>query len=177
MHALVRIAAIELSSELLSGIFVETFCCPRGTAWANLRVLLCALDPGPTMPKAPPVCRRERSFPLTQIGRFSFVRIKLKEPHSFAATTGPICNGAHLAGDDREQKTALRRRTLRLKSISPAQPSHCPTFNVQPNTNVQPFGAPNERNRATVKRCNLEGEARRRVRGLGVCCERVNVCW
>ena len=79
------------------------------------------------------------------------------------------CNGGRHAGDDTDQG----RRTLRLKSLSPAQPSHRPTFTS--NLDVQGFSAPNERKRAGVNWCNLEGEKRRRVGGLSVCFGRANV--
>ena len=59
------------------------------------------------------------------------------------------------------------QRILRLKNLSPAQPPpHRPTFTA--SVNAQSFSVPNERDGAGVETCNLKGETRRRVSGMGV---------
>jgi hypothetical protein len=75
---------------------------PKDLLWPVLQIILGSgkniIEAGPTMPKALPVCRCERSLPLTQIRAISSCAYQTnkKNPHPFAQTMGPICNGAAL---------------------------------------------------------------------------------
>ena len=88
-----RTCSVESSSILL--------CRPRGIAWVNLCLHPATLTPGPMMARPPPLWWRERSFPLTLIGRFLIVSIKPKEPSPLCTEDGSYLRGTHLAGQAR----------------------------------------------------------------------------
>ena len=71
---------------------------------------------------------------------------------------------------ERFQFANLIRRVAHAKRAAAEKPltgSTVTPSNIQTDTNVQPFSAPNGRNRAMVKWCNREGETGRRDSDAG----------
>jgi hypothetical protein len=85
---------------------------------------------------------------LTELPIFQ-IALQQKDPAPLAQKMGPICNGIHLAGDDRDQKVgSLATHTAPEKPLT-GSTSHGPTFTS--NVNVRSFSAPDE-----AQRCKRE---------------------
>ena len=89
------------AANLLSGIFLDTFVPPTRDRMGKPLSSPCDLDPRSHDGQATPLWWRERSFPLTLIGRFLIVSIKPKEPSPLCTEDGSYLRGTHLAGQAR----------------------------------------------------------------------------
>jgi hypothetical protein len=124
----------------LGEIFICACSLPRGGRMGKPLGLTLHPCPGGYLGLTPPCLLVLKIVPsLTELPIFQ-IALQQKDPAALAQKMGPICNGTHFAGDDRDQKVSSH--ATHSAAEKPLTGSTATRSNSQSNTNAQPVGAP-----------------------------------